>query len=168
MISVNTYGVTMIKLSLSAIALAALMTGCASVPMANKADDTKFKAFPLPDTGNAGVYVYRDSIFGSALKKDLWIDGKCLGESASGVFFYQQVKGGEDHKISTESEFSANDLIVKTDANKNYFIIFVVFIQYIPSRYFIFISSAIVFPKIFVNAIMKIIKLQIFELVLCR
>lgn len=112
----------MIKLSLSAIALAALMTGCASVPMANKTDDAKFKAFPLPDVGNAGIYVYRDSIVGSALKKDLWIDGKCLGESASGVFFYQQVKGGEDHKISTESEFSANDLIVKTDANKNYFI----------------------------------------------
>ena len=112
----------MIKLSLTAMTLAVLVTGCASVPMANKADDAKYKAFPQPDAGNTGIYVYRDSIVGSALKKDLFIDGKCLGESANGVFFYQQVKGDETHKISTESEFSPNDLMVKTDSGKNYFL----------------------------------------------
>lgn len=112
----------MFKLSIAVVAFAALMTGCATVPVANKVDDAKYKTFPKPDEGNAGVYVYRDSIAGSALKKDLWIDGKCLGESASGIYFYQQVKGNETHKISTESEFSANDLMVKAEAGKNHYI----------------------------------------------
>lgn len=36
-------------------------------------------------------------------------------------FFYKTVKAGE-HKISTESEFSNNDLNIKTESGKNYFI----------------------------------------------
>lgn len=38
------------------------------------------------------------------------------------MFFYQLVKGGEEHKISTESEFSPNDLLVKTESGQNYFV----------------------------------------------
>ncbi|VAX08448.1 FIG00698560: hypothetical protein [hydrothermal vent metagenome] len=59
---------------------------------------------------------------GQALKKDIWIDGKCVGESASDTFFYEEVTGDEEHKISTESEFSPNDLMIKTEIGKNYFI----------------------------------------------
>ncbi|PPC75575.1 hypothetical protein C4K68_19930 [Pokkaliibacter plantistimulans] len=112
----------MFRKSIAAVALVTLVTGCASVPMANKEEDGKFKSFPQPDAGNAGIYVYRNSMFGSALKKDIWIDDKCVGESASGIYFYLQVKGDETHKISTESEFSANDLLLKTDAGKNYYV----------------------------------------------
>ena len=59
---------------------------------------------------------------GAALKKDIWLDGKCVGESAPNTFFYQEVKGNAQHTVSTESEFSANDLLIKTDAGKNYFV----------------------------------------------
>jgi hypothetical protein len=76
----------------------------------------------LPAAGNAGVYVDRNSFVGKALKKDLWVDGKCLGESASDVFFYTQVEGGKKHKIETESEFSPNAMEVFMEAGKNYFI----------------------------------------------
>ncbi|WP_370694274.1 DUF2846 domain-containing protein [Psychrobium sp. 1_MG-2023] len=31
-------------------------------------------------------------------------------------------KGGAEHKLSTESEFSPNDLLVKTESGKNYFV----------------------------------------------
>ena len=61
-------------------------------------------------------------MFGTALKKDIWIDNKCLGESAIKVFFYQDVKGNEEHKLSTESEFSPNVLVINTESGKNYFI----------------------------------------------
>lgn len=37
-------------------------------------------------------------------------------------FFYEEVKGNAEHKISTESEFSPNDLLLKTENGKNYFI----------------------------------------------
>lgn len=105
-------------LALSALAL----TGCASVNMASKEESDKAKQFSAPGTGNAGLYVYRNSLLGKALKKDIMVDGKCLGESASDVFFYTQVEGGKTHKIETESEFSPNALELFMEAGKNYFV----------------------------------------------
>ena len=99
-----------------------LISGCASVEMASKADSAKAKEFNPPSQGNAGVYVYRDSFVGKALKKDVWIDGKCIGESAPDVFFYTDVEGGKNHKVDTESEFSPNTLELTFEAGKNYFI----------------------------------------------
>jgi hypothetical protein len=80
------------------------------------------KAFSAPPEGKAGLYIYRSSGVGTALKKDIWVDGKCVGESAPNIFFYEEVDGGEEHKVSTESEFSPNELIVKTDGGENYFV----------------------------------------------
>lgn len=109
-------------LPLLAIAASFLVTGCASVNMASKEDSSKAKQFNAPAEKNAGLYVYRNSFVGQALKKDIWIDGKCLGESAADVFFYTQVEGGKTIKISTESEFSPNDLSLAVDAGKNYYV----------------------------------------------
>lgn len=111
------------KKHIATAALAAiLVSGCASVPMENKEASIRAKQFNPPSAGNAGLYVYRDSFVGKALKKDLWVDGKCLGESAPDVFFYQEVKGGQKHTISTESEFSPNDLAIQAAAGKDYYI----------------------------------------------
>jgi hypothetical protein len=108
--------------SVIALTVALLVSGCASVDMASKAESAKAKEFNPPSQGNAGVYVYRDSFVGKALKKDVWIDGKCIGESAPDVFFYTEVAGGKNHKIDTESEFSSNTLELMFEAGKNYFI----------------------------------------------
>lgn len=86
-----------------ALFLLALFTGCASVKMESKEASDKAKQFAQPQSGMAGLYTYRDSFVGKALKKDLWVDGKCIGESAPDVFFYTQVTGGK-HVVSTESE----------------------------------------------------------------
>lgn len=80
------------------------------------------KKFAAPSNGNAGLYIYRSGVVGSALKKDVWVDGKCIGETAPNVFFYNEVTGNAEHKVSTESEFSPNDLMIKTAPGKNYFI----------------------------------------------
>lgn len=104
------------------VTAALLFSGCASVEMASKEDSAKAKEFNPPSQGNAGVYVYRDSFVGKALKKDIWIDSKCIGESAPDVFFYTEVEGGKTHNIDTESEFSPNTLEVLLEAGKNYFI----------------------------------------------
>ena len=105
-----------------AITSALVLSGCASVNMASKAESAKAKQFNQPSPGNAGLYVYRDSFVGKALKKDIWVNGGCLGESAPDVFFYTEVAGGKVHKIDTESEFSPNGLELLTEANKNYFV----------------------------------------------
>ncbi|MCX7071833.1 MAG: DUF2846 domain-containing protein [Gammaproteobacteria bacterium] len=104
------------------IACAITLSGCASVNMASKEASAKAKQFNPPSQGNAGLYVYRDSFVGKALKKDVWVDSKCLGESAPDVFFFTEVEGNKSHKIDTESEFSPNGLELTTEANKNYFV----------------------------------------------
>jgi hypothetical protein len=101
--------------------LMVLFTGCASVKMESKEASDKAKQFAQPTAGMAGIYTYRDSFVGKALKKDIWIDGKCVGESAPDVFFYTQVSSGA-HVVSTESEFSPNELALLVEAGKNYFI----------------------------------------------
>ncbi len=98
------------------------LTGCASIPMERKELSDAAKLFPHPPEGNSGIYIYRSSIAGSALKKDIWIDGKCIGESAPNTFFYENVAGDKEHTITTESEFSPNELKITTERNKNYFI----------------------------------------------
>jgi hypothetical protein len=90
--------------------------------MESKEKSEAAKKFNQPTAGTAGVYLFRSGSFGAALKKDLWIDGKCVGESAPNVFFYEEVTGGADHTLSTQSEFSPNDLILKTVAGMNYFV----------------------------------------------
>ena len=109
------------KIILLASAVLAL-TGCASVNMASPQESDHAKQFNAPSPGNSGLYVYRNSFVGKALKKDIWIDGKCLGESASNVFFYTQVEGDKKHKIETESEFSPNALELFMASGKNYFV----------------------------------------------
>ncbi len=90
--------------------------------MESTESSTQAKLFNPPPEGQAGIYVYRDSSFGGALKKDIWIDGKCVGESAPYTFFYEVVAGDQEHTISTESEFSPNDLVLETQAGKNYYV----------------------------------------------
>jgi hypothetical protein len=99
-----------------------MFSGCASVPMESKDLSAKAKEFNAPSEGTSGLYIYRTSGVGSALKKDIWVDDKCIGETAPEMFFYEEVEGNQEHKISTESEFSPNELLVTTESGKNYFI----------------------------------------------
>ena len=99
-----------------------LFAGCVSVPMESVEKSDSAKQFKAPADGNSGVYIYRSGSFGGALTKAIWIDDKCIGRSAPNVFFYEEVSGDTEHKVSTESEFSPNDLMVNTESGKNYFI----------------------------------------------
>lgn len=101
---------------------AVLFTGCASVKMESKEASQKAKEFAQPTAGQSGLYIYRDSFVGKALKKDVWVDGKCVGETGPDVFFRTEVEGNKDHTVATESEFSPNTLSLFTEAGRNYFI----------------------------------------------
>jgi uncharacterized protein YlaN (UPF0358 family) len=108
---------------LTTIAVTVLLTtGCTSVPMESKEKSELAKQYNSPSEGKAGLYVYRSGSFGAALKKDVWLNGNCVGETAPNMFFYEEIEGNTEHKVSTESEFSANDLLVKTESGKNYFV----------------------------------------------
>lgn len=110
------------RLLLATAVATSFLAGCASVPMESPEKDQLAKQFNPPTEGNSGLYIYRSSGPGTALKKSIWVNDKCVGESAQNVYFYEEVLGGKEHKVSTESEFSPNDLLVKTEPNQNYFI----------------------------------------------
>lgn len=114
--------IIIMKILLPAI-LALTFVGCASVPQATPQLSQQAKKLDAPTEGKAAVYVYRsNSVLGAALKKDVWIDGECLGETARGTFFLKEVEGNQKHTISTESDFSPNHLTLNTEAGKQYFI----------------------------------------------
>jgi hypothetical protein len=107
--------------SIAILIVSSYLTGCASVPMASIEDDTLRKQFSLPHNDSSGLYIYRNSNFGSALTKSLYLDDELIGETAPMTYFYREVSPGE-HIISTESEFSNNDLAVTIESGKNYFV----------------------------------------------
>jgi hypothetical protein len=97
------------------------LTGCASVPMASVDTDKAKKEFSQPSDGKAGLYIYRNSSFGAALKKTISIDGSIIGESAPNTYFYKELEPGM-HEVATESEFSDNKISIEFKKGVNYFI----------------------------------------------
>ena len=98
-----------------------VLAGCASVPMGSIEDDKAKKGFLPPPQGTAGLYIYRNSNFGGALKKSVYIDGELIGETAPKTYFYKILQAGK-HTISTESEFSDNDITLDAIDGKNYYL----------------------------------------------
>lgn len=98
------------------------LSGCASVSMEESVRSDLTKSFAVPAEDKAGLYIYRAGGPGGALKKDIWVDGSCVGRSAPKVFFYKEVDGNREHTLSTESEFSPNHLTLYTEGGKNYFV----------------------------------------------
>lgn len=107
-------------ISLTAILLL-FLSGCATVPMASAERDLSRKSFKKPPSNVSGLYVYRDSHFGAALKKKIYVDGKEIGETAPKTYFYKDILPGT-RKIATESEFGKNVLTLNAESGKNYFV----------------------------------------------
>jgi hypothetical protein len=97
----------------------ALSTGCASVQMASTDRDVAAKSFATK-ADKANIYVYRNESMGAAVKMDVTLDGKPLGQTASKTYFKVEVPAGEHTLISKAENDSV--LAVKTDAGKNYFV----------------------------------------------
>lgn len=99
-----------------------LFIGCsAKVDLADPKLDNEAKEFSQPDNNSSGIYIYRDSFVGKALKKSIYLDGIRLGETADRTYFYKVISSGK-HTVETESEFSNNKLDIHTSGGKNYFI----------------------------------------------
>jgi hypothetical protein len=104
----------------SAVISFSVLSGCASVPMASKEQDAALKTFSQPAADKAGLYVFRNTFVGQALKKTVSLDGVILGETANKTYFYREILPGT-HTLSTESEFSDNSISFQAEGAKNYF-----------------------------------------------
>lgn len=72
------------------LSITALLTGCASVPMASIELDTQAKTFATK-ADKANIYVYRNESIGAAVKMDIAMDGKTIGQTAAKTYIALQV-----------------------------------------------------------------------------
>jgi|TARA_B110000211_G_C13996053_1_gene516256 hypothetical protein len=103
------------------VLLVSVLSGCATVPMDTAEQDIIRKTFDKPSDGKAGIYIYRDSSFGGALKKYIKIDGFPVGDTGPNTYFYVEVAPGS-HKVATQSEFGENEVVLETVGEQNYYI----------------------------------------------
>ena len=68
----------------------------------------------------AGLYIYRNESIGAAIRMDVEVDGKPLGQSAAKTYFYKEVAPGR-HTITSKSE-NADSIEVDAAAGKLYYI----------------------------------------------
>jgi len=108
------------KFFISACLLAtALVSGCASVPMASLDDDTSAKTFAVKE-GKSSIYVYRNESFGGAIPITVALNGKVAGQTGPQTFFLFEVDPGA-HEVSSIAE---NNSLLKlnTEPGKSYFV----------------------------------------------
>lgn len=97
------------------------MQGCASVPMSSPDQDLALKRFDPPPAGMAGLYIFRNTIFGVDQKRSLSIDNQLVGKTAAYVYFHTYLTPGQ-HIISTESSKKDSDLKIYFEPGVNYFV----------------------------------------------
>ena len=85
-----------------ALILSFALVGCASVQMSDPKLDASAKTFQVP-ADKAAIYVYRNESMGAAVKMDVIVDGKNIGETAAKTYFYKEVTPGK-HTDSSKAE----------------------------------------------------------------
>ena len=103
----------------AALLSAALLSGCASVPMADATADAQAKQFVAPKDA-ANLYIYRNETFGTAVKMPVLVDGVAVGDTVAHSYILKQVIPGS-HTITSKSENDAT-LTLSTEAGKNYYV----------------------------------------------
>lgn len=106
------------KKLLAALAVISSLAGCASVPMGSQQQDAAAKQFHAP-ADKAGLYVYRNETFGSALTLQVKLDNAPLGATAAHTYFYKEVAPG---KHTLVSEGDDQGLVIDAKPGKNLYV----------------------------------------------
>ena len=93
-----------------------ILVGCASKSnYAPKELSDNAKLFNKPSDGKAGIYIYRIVSPGGQFEMDLFINDMFIASSYSNMFYYLEVDGDKEYKISTESVLSPNHIFLKAE-----------------------------------------------------
>lgn len=103
----------------ASVAVALLASGCASVPMASKEQDTAAKQFAVK-ADKANLYIYRNESMGAAIKMPVLLNGRSIGDTAAKTYILKEVDAGKHTLVSKTENDSTLDVI--TEPGKNYFI----------------------------------------------
>ncbi len=96
-----------------------LAAGCATVPMATQDLDLEAKSFLAPPD-MANIYIYRNEMFGGAVKMTVLVDDQFAGDTASKTYILKTVEPGA-HTIISKSENDAT-LFLDVVAGQNYYV----------------------------------------------
>jgi Protein of unknown function (DUF2846) len=102
-----------------AAAVLFLAAACASVDLAPPDQDAKAKAME-PPPGKALVYVYRSEALGSAVKMNVMVNGKLLGQTAAHTYFLVATPPGKVTVTSLAEDTS--ELELQVSAGQKYFV----------------------------------------------
>jgi PBP1b-binding outer membrane lipoprotein LpoB len=102
-----------------ALAAVVLASGCATVDMASTEMDTSAKNYAVKPN-KANIYVYRNEVFGAAIKIPVLLNGRAVGDTASKTFMVLEVEPGS-HTIVSKAEKDAT-VKVSASAGRNYFV----------------------------------------------
>ena len=87
--------------------------------MASIERDSQAKTFAVKP-GLSNIYVYRNETFGAAIKMDVELDGKLIGQTVANSYFALEVTPGKHTLISKAENNSVLD--VNAEAGKNNFV----------------------------------------------
>lgn len=108
------------KVILGAMLVAsAVLTGCASVPMASPEMDNQAKQFTTV-SDKAKIYIYRNENMGAAVKMPVLLNGMSVGDTVAKSYILREVEPGE-HTILSKTENDA-ELKLTAQAGSNYYV----------------------------------------------
>lgn len=103
---------------IAAVCILAGLVGCASVPMATPQQDAAAKQFaPVP--GKALLYIYRNETFGAAVKMNVALDNRPVGQTASKTYFRLVLDPGH-HTVDSQDGIAT--LGLDTQAGSVYYV----------------------------------------------
>lgn len=106
-------------ISLLALVMTVVLSGCASVPMASLENDKAAKDFSeVP--GKGSLFIYRNETMGAALPLAVSVNGKTLGQTAAMTYFRMNVAPGKYNVVSHAENVS--EISLDINAGKNYFV----------------------------------------------
>lgn len=103
-----------------AVLLIQFIAGCATVPMATETEDLEAKSFNA-DTGKSNIYVFRDSIVGTAVTYEIILDGEIIGNLPIKTFHLLEVAPGK-HIVAASFRDSSDLVELAIEPGQNYFI----------------------------------------------
>jgi hypothetical protein len=105
--------------SILSVAAVLLISGCASVPMASPEADASAKTYQA-DPSKASIYIYRNEVFGAAVKMPVLLNNVLVGDTTSKTYIFRQVDPGT-HVITSKTEKDVT-LSLDVQAGNNYFV----------------------------------------------
>lgn len=98
--------------------------GCSSLPEQNPNDPVivQAKSFAPAPEGKGYVYLYRDNWLNRMHAMEVYLQDKKPADIYNKSFFLLRLDAGKTYTLASESEFGNNELEIKVESGKTYYV----------------------------------------------